>query len=256
MILKFVSAALLGFLAFGLSPAQVAQTAPPGASSSEHVAGEKIHQPAWLAQAKPAKPETETNLPPSVLLARQRRFQNFFGANMDAPGKENIGSRTYIFHTPTEPIPITKSTTIVVATPIDYQPYMAKNNSSVYTDLSLNVENYIFQANAIPESAKISILYSGGSIKTSSGNIAETGIAHGSTPLDVGHKYLLFLNYEPATQSFNILRAWDLSSSKPVLLDENGTVSALNDKQDISDENALKQRVQTELAFQNPASVR
>ncbi len=246
MTRNFAARVLPLLLLAGVALSRVAPLSSPNQYPNSNAAA--TYTPAWSVQVKPEINPESAGLPYEVVLARERHFKQFFTSNIDNPKKANIGSRTYIMHKPVGAFPIGQSNTIVLATPSDNQPYFAENRSAVFTDLRLSVDKYMFRASGVPDDATISILYSGGMLRSTNGTIVRTALVSGITPLELSHRYLLFLNYAEATRSFSVVRVWDLTSSRPELLDEDGAISSHNAELKIANEGELEARVTSDLA--------
>ncbi len=203
----------------------------------------------WWLQPKSERNTPDDSIPQSVQTAREHLYHNTLSHDVDLPSHANLGSRTYITRIPLPPIPVLASNVILIAKPTSSQPFLAEGKSGVFSDLQLTVEKYLSRAPAIPEKSSISVLYSGGIIKTQRGT-AMTDIASGSTPLLLGNRYLLFLHFDSSTASYQIERAWDVSSTRPKLLDENGNRSGLNDALHVDTLTDLETKVANEIASQ------
>lgn len=259
-MIQRIAFAALSSLIVGTSASQIALSQQLTVSPQNDMAPSSVHEPAWVAQVKP-ETDSEQQQPNSALenadanvvqssveFARAHKYDGFFIHDIDEPGMANTQSRTYVQMSRVEPVPTKSSGLIVIATPTDNQPHFAAHRSDVYTELKLQVQEHIFTKTGNPDRDKLSILYPGGTIQSRNGMVVKRAVGSGTTPLDLGKRYLLFLTYEKSTDSFNILRAWDLSSEVPVLLDQNGSSSPLNEKLSFPSMASLETKIATDLS--------
>ncbi len=201
-------------------------------------------EPTWMIEAKPALTDDETRVPLDVKRAREHEFNfRLSSTPLDGPGGGHIGTRTYVTHSPIAAVPTARSSTVLTGTAEGAQPHFAAGHSGVFTELTVEVEKYLKNHASTPQLSKISILYSGGKITNSQGEVVKTSLASGATPLEIGHKYVLFLNYEASTASFNLLRAWDISGEVPQMLEYDGYKAAPKNTPEVPSQSALEQSV-------------
>lgn len=205
------------------------------------------HRPEWSVHPAPEVNPRDSGISVTVQQARELRFNNFFLPNIDDPKNAHYGSRTYVFASATSLMPTEENDLILIATPTQAQPYLAFNRSAVYTDLRSRINTIVVNKKNLPLGDVFSILYPGGYLATNKGTTVRREISSGTTPLDLAHKYFLFLHYDQPTDSFTILRAWDVSQGVPKALSRNGTISRSAVDPEIVTDNDLTRRVEQAL---------
>jgi len=137
-------------------------------------------------------------------------------------------------------MPVQQSDAVLIGNVTNSQAYFSGDRTAIYTELQIDVER-VFKDRAQTVGSAITILALGGAIRLPDGRIARQFAPPMQNRLYVDRRYVLFANYFAATQSFNVIKAWEL---------RNGTVAPLSDS-DISDAKSGKSKYanMTESAF-------
>ena len=171
--------------------------------------------------------------------------------DLSAASENKTQEHLHIFvdRRPVARIPSSMSDTIATGTVSTFQPYLSQDHTNIYSELKFTPERIIKDANGIQQST-ITILQGGGTIKFTDGRTESAGPAVGSNPIDIGKRYLLFLNFSASTHSYRVVKAWDLSSPTPVELSPNGQPMKsrnINDSYDVSSQDSLIAAVKEEV---------
>jgi hypothetical protein len=149
-----------------------------------------------------------------------------------------------------DPIPTGISDVVVVATASSFQPFLSTDKSMVYSELTTTPFEVIKDSKSLIAPGKdFIILQRGGTLRLASGKVVNAVPYGGSNPIRLGTRYLLFLQYHPQERAFTVLRAWDLSDTKPREMDDDGHpyVGRLNSlENELNSEAELKQRVKAQ----------
>ena len=168
---------------------------------------------------------------PSVLSQgiEQRRKLLLWGKTFDqggasAPLDEAASSLPHIAvdrYIPVDPLPAKSSDLIAVATFANYQPHLSPSKRSIYTDLQFTLDDVVMtRHSAVTDGGSIDMLLPGGSIILDSGQVRQYALNAGDEfELTEGHKYLLFCTYDPALDTYSILKHYDITTGTVVAVD-------------------------------------
>jgi hypothetical protein len=119
------------------------------------------------------------------------------------------------------PMPVAQSDAVVIATVIKAQPYLSENESSMYTEFAVNVEQ-VFKNDGLPSisvNSTVDVDREAGAMRLRNGRVIryETG-GVGRLPR-VGSRYVLFLKRINDGQDISILTGYELRQGHVVPLD-------------------------------------
>ena len=143
--------------------------------------------------------------------------------DLTATPQSDNQQHTHIFvdRRPVPRIPSRLSDLIAIGTVTAFQPYLSQDRTSIYSELQFTPEQ-ILKDNGGGREHPIIILQGGGTLRFPDGRTESAGPAEGSSPIDAGKRYLLFLGFSPSTHAYSIVKAWDLSDQVPAELAPNG----------------------------------
>ncbi len=156
----------------------------------------------------------------------------------------------FIDRRPVPRIPSALSDMIAVGTVDSFQPYLSQDHTSIYSELKFQPEKIIKDENSLKQKA-ITILQGGGTLRLANGRVESVGPAMGSSPIDIGKRYLLFLKFSSLNRAYTVVKAWDLSNSVPVELSANGKPMerrSVNDPYDVSSQESLLAAVSEDIS--------
>ena len=193
------------------------------ASVREKPVNQWHHRTATVAETPQSEPEKQ------LWETRGRMFDHDFGAPypLDNPiaatafsvatSKGGIVEDRYFL---TNPLPAKDSDVVVTATFADSIVRLSPSKRSLYSVLHFQVER-VFKSNvpAVMPGAQLDVLVGGGSVSLNGRTVNFRLDAGRDTPLNEHHRYLLFLKYTPQSQSFNILKHWELENGAAIAVD-------------------------------------
>jgi hypothetical protein len=181
-------------------------------------------RPAWITSTKPEQAPPASSDECKIRRARSAPFDMPGAPPLDAPGpRRGVMARGYIDSEDAGPLPIRESHAVVIAQAIDFQPYFSNDHSSVYTELRLIASKVLKdKSGRLSTNSEFISLIEGGSLKLADGRIVTTDIPIGANPIHLRKRYLLFLGYDAASQTYAIMKAWDFSGAHPEELVRNG----------------------------------
>ena len=190
------------------------------------VQADRLGRPAWIFTPKPMRPESASNSEsPSVRKARDVFF--------DVPGSTPLVAHDLMdyshpsgggadFYVTRDPLPTGISDVVAVVQVSSTQPFVSSDKSMVYSELYGTVLKPVVDKKNLLSSSSVVILQRGGTLQLPSGQVLSAMPYGGSNPIRIGTRYLLFLQYHPATAGYTVARAWNLDGSKPQELDDDG----------------------------------
>ena len=131
-------------------------------------------------------------------------------------------------------LPVAQSNAVIIGKVINAQAYLSEDKTSVYSEFTVQVEDVLKNDNNEPITAGDSIVTErqGGRVRLPSGSISNFYITGQNTP-QIGHRYVLFLGYNPydasnrsltspRDMSRHILTGYELRAGQVFLLDGMG----------------------------------
>jgi hypothetical protein len=192
----------------------------PGHGISQSPASQA--QPSWVTGS--AKQKVEVEVTSEVRTARAQAFDDKHGRMKPLDHLESVpyerGATIRIAdRTPSEPLPVRNSDSVVVATVTGYKSFLSSDRSSVFTELYLNCDKVLKDAtNRIDRNRQITILKRGGMVVVGDQKLTTPRVLDGSEPLDIGSRYVLFLKYRTSLDSYTDVDGWRLTIASPVPL--------------------------------------
>lgn len=113
-------------------------------------------------------------------------------------------------------LPYEKADSILVGTVRSAQAFQSGNRGAVYTEFQVSVDE-LLSTNApsvIKPESEIAILQIGGKVKLEDGRIFAWELSGIGKHIEVGKKYLFFLNTRLAAKCAQITKTWDLTGGK------------------------------------------
>jgi len=117
-------------------------------------------------------------------------------------------------------LPAGQSNLILIGEVLDAQAYLSNDKSGVYTELTIRINEIIKNDTAVPlaQGGEISVMREGGTVRYSNGHqrlyhMAEEGMPKASL------KYVLFLSTADQSQDYNLLTAYEISTTGIVPVD-------------------------------------
>jgi hypothetical protein len=188
---------------------------------------DKFGHPECVNVAKPEFHESNGDASKAALRqARSLMFNTFSGIPLIAhdPGdKSAVSGGGADYGETNAPIPTKMSDVAVIATALSFQPFLSADKSMVYTELATTPYEILKDRNNLLVLGEpFVILQRGGTLQLSDGKVVNSIPYGGSNPIRTATRYMLFLRYHPNEQAFTVIRAWDLSRSKPREMDNDG----------------------------------
>jgi hypothetical protein len=188
-------------------------------------------QPTDLQKARhvviPARPQWE-NIPTdetttqpitvhdkALRQARSEAFNDKLGLAPTLGGNDpraiGVGGATDQGYIP--PLP-TDSPVIIVGKVLSAQSHLSADHSAIYTELKVQIENVLKDNGGFLRAKdSLDILERGGTVSFN-GKTLHHPISEGSGVLDLGQRYVLFLNEKPpALSAFGVTKAWRLTQN-------------------------------------------
>jgi hypothetical protein len=109
---------------------------------------------------------------------------------------------------------------VVIASFSAYTTALSPGRRSIYTAVHFTVQRVLKSTSgAIPAGSTIDLLVAGGSLNLNGRLINYRENRGDDTPLEEGHRYLLFLRYSPESESYFIKKHWKLESGRVTAVD-------------------------------------
>jgi hypothetical protein len=153
-----------------------------------------------------------------------------------------------VYYTKQAPLPSSQSNAVVLGSMTGFQAYFSGDKTAIYTELQIHVEK-IFKGQLREIGSAIVVDEGGGAIRLPDGRVAKQTRFPMETDVDVGNRYVLFLTFDDKTQSFRIVKAWELKNgqaqplAKTDLKDQKTGVSKYAGMPEVDFLNAVKQSV-------------
>jgi len=176
-------------------------------------------------QVDPAQ-ESETSSDPLSMRDREAKNSRYSG---QGPDLTNLAPEEHVIHhvwPRTEFIPVSQSAVVAVVSVARMQPHLSSDHSSIYTEITLNVENILKGSD--PRTNRLVIDLAGGSLALQSGQIVrdETSIDFLGKPR-VGGRYILFAKGMHAGKDLVLLKGYELRDGSVFLMTKTGNPSDL-----------------------------
>ena len=190
---------------------------------------DSLGRPTWMLTPKPQlTPSADTAVSGNVRKVRSDLFDSPESLRATAPDLTRAdsggrGSGSSVGSSMPDSLPVNSSDAIITGTISKTQPFLSTDHTWIYSELLLLPDDVIkdLSKNLIAGQSAI-VLSAGGSIKFPDGRTA-TSVSKGeSTPINVGTRYLLFLQYNGGAKAYTVSKAWDLSGEQPQELDLEG----------------------------------
>jgi hypothetical protein len=124
-------------------------------------------------------------------------------------------------HQPDEPaIPASSSDAVVTGTINDVNAYISTDRTTVYSEVTLNIEEVLKQDPSYPLVAGLTLSAErpGGAVRFPSGKILRRGNLGRNIP-EAGRRYLLFLKYNEDGKDFSIVTGYQFLDNRVLPLD-------------------------------------
>lgn len=132
---------------------------------------------------------------------------------VDFPGADRIGYGMAIDPMRISTFPINLSDAVFVGQVRDFQPLLSSDETSVFTELKVDVENvYRDTFSATPLNGTVTILELGGTLRLKTGRIVSSFAPKTETDLEIGHRYLIFATYEPDKRCLGVIKLSEVTS--------------------------------------------
>jgi hypothetical protein len=187
---------------------------------------------------------------------RLRRGEKY---NIDNPSLPELGEESMqtildlpASHFKKDPLPFAKSDVVILGSIVSGQAYLSRDKRDIYSEFKDRVVEVLKNSAARylrPDDA-IDIQRKGGVLRLPSGKMLTRGVLADSMP-QVGGQYLLFLRFDPNTEDYEVLMAYQFLANQVYRLDDVG------DKEDKSQNptRALRLEAMNESAFLAHAKV-
>ena len=134
---------------------------------------------------------------------------------VSAAGGHPGGVGGHVDHGYMPPLPV-NSAAIVVAKVLSVQSHLSSDHTAIYTELKLRVEKVLKDSTAaLTADGSLDVLETGGTVRLN-GQILRQPLTSDSGLLDIGNRYVLFLQSKPSPlNAFGITKAWSLTQGHP-----------------------------------------
>jgi hypothetical protein len=212
----------------------------------------------WAETAVPQAPPPIDDQQRSLRAMRSSTFND--NTHSKAPLDSDSASEATVqgmsvYHVRLEPLPASISDTIILGQVVGYQPYLSADHTTVYTELKVTVEK-IFKnrPGTVDPSTTISIPRIGGTVQLPTGRTVRQFVPHAEQALDIGGKYVLFLNYNHDLQWFDLVKAWRLDGDSVTPTDTIDAADVERGKSSFRNMNKSQFLQQVEAAASRPSS--
>lgn len=183
------------------------------------------------AQSPPMEPSLERPLP-SEPTKRQTRVHRsrLFNLLRDGETLEDLEQQgapppvtTYHPLPSRAELPGDLADSIFVGSITAAQAYLSDNHSSIYTEVSVRVEQVMAQSSPhLAAGGEAVLLMPGGSLKLSNGHVLRHEVYGNGGPLQLNSRYVFFCVYSENTRAFTLTKAWRLvgGHARPVAPDD------------------------------------
>ncbi len=165
-------------------------------------------------------PEPSSFLERSTRAARARLFEERYSIPLPdlppgAPVPPLIMERP-----PIRELPFDHSAAVMIGRVAGQQTFLSSDRTQLYTEFSVaGDEIFKNERPDVKAGVPLTILVEGGALRLTSGRILRQEAPGDVCPLQVGPRYVLFLEYWSKADAFQILAAWELRDNSPVPLE-------------------------------------
>jgi hypothetical protein len=176
----------------------------------------------WHRRPAPAAPPPQSTAARRLLTIRGNNFDALDDTEAAAayaaanPGAGSVEDRYFL----NNPLPVTDSDTVVIATFSDYSVELSPSKHSLYTVVHFAVERVLkARASTVRPGDKIDSLLGGGTLSLN-GRVIQYAVNRGDdTPLEAHGRYLLFLKFDPISEDYSIIKHWKLEFGRVIAVD-------------------------------------
>jgi hypothetical protein len=176
-----------------------------------------IGSDAWRRTPQQVTAERSDPVGKKIVTARSTLFDQLIGNDqpLDQPASQDM-TTDLIREVPPQPeLPVSTSDTIVEATFESHLVHLSETKRSIYTELLFRVTNILTNnQKSARVGGTLSILKPGGSIIFPNGRTKAYALADNRDLFGPRASYLLFLNYNAATDSYAVVQSWILLNGK------------------------------------------
>jgi hypothetical protein len=113
---------------------------------------------------------------------------------------------------PGDELPTAISDAVVVADFTDHEGVISPSRKSAYTAIAFYVERSLKDKTGLSKpGSTITVFYPGGTVRTNSGRVVSFEVVPIDLAVRLGHKYLLFLQYNRSGNFYTILKSWEIT---------------------------------------------
>jgi hypothetical protein len=183
---------------------------------------------AWRKTPQQATAERSDPVGKKIVTARSTLFDQLIGNDQPLDQQASQDTTTDLIRevAPQPELPVSTSDTIVEATFESHLVHLSETKRSIYTELEFRLTNLLKNNhNSVRVGGTLSILKPGGSIIFPNGRTKPYALSDNRDLFSPKATYLLFLNYNPATDSYAVVQSWILLNGKyypnsPEIIDE------------------------------------
>jgi hypothetical protein len=205
-------------------------------------------KPDWTNTVADVAPDPADAGALAVRKNRNSAFDDQTGSRppLDAPG-DGHGYSSFVDYVRLPPLPVADSQVVLVGRVAAFQPFLSNDRTAVYTELQVNIERMFKDSESVVSgNSSVTIPQRGGALRLPGGKVVKQFVALDEKVLDVGARYLLFLNYDSKHDWFAIVKAWELRNGRAKAQAQTDVRDAIQgvSKYDEMDESQFLQEVQ------------
>ena len=177
-----------------------------------------------------------------IRMGRSRRYNARDEAFGNLPN--NITDITYegesFLHT--APLPLDESDVVAVCTVSNAKGYLSEDKSGAYSEYTVTVAGEPLKGRERLTASQINIERIGAKVQMPDGGTITYCDPNYGTP-ELGHRYLVFLKYDPGTEAFLLVTAYDLTSGRVAALDMPGQFAVFDGTEEAAFLELLKSKI-------------